>query len=396
MGNGGCICLKNKAEKFDPDQRIYNPNKKERDNKFNSNSSIISIKMSNLITVNNASVEQYYELECLIGTGSFGSIYKVTHKLSNQTRAIKVISKYNIVIQDDKNSDFLNEIKILAEINHPYIVKTYEYFQDDYNFYLILEYLPLGDLEKIFKDFTFANLSEEVIASIFKQLFSAITYLHSNNIIHRDIKLQNILVKSFSATNPDEICIKLTDFGSSNYLFKGESMVYKIGTCFYIAPEILEGKYDFKCDLWACGVLLYFLLVGKMPFDDEEVEEIRNLIKIGNYDTTCNEFKSLSKEAKSLIKSLLTYNYEKRITAEEALNCSWIKKFAIKNSTFKNSTYNSNKNSNKSNIIVNKDSNNNGTDVIKYNTDNIINNNRLNNSTIINHSISIYIHTRRN
>ena len=138
MGNG-CSCIANKYEPLDPIKKIYNPNKAERDLKFLSNNSIISIKMSNIIgSLPNKCVNDFYELDCTIGKGSFGSIYKVIHKLSGQIRAMKVISKYNVCIQDDKTSDFLNEVKILAEINHPYIIKTYEYFMDDFNYYLIL------------------------------------------------------------------------------------------------------------------------------------------------------------------------------------------------------------------------------------------------------------------
>ena len=102
-----------------------------------------------------------------------------------------------------------------------------KYFENNFNYFIIIEYFPFGDLENLFKQCKI--LSEELIAMIFKQLFSAISYLHSNNIIHRDIKLKNILVQSYLETNPLNISIKLTDFGSSNYLFKGESLMLKIG-----------------------------------------------------------------------------------------------------------------------------------------------------------------------
>ena len=297
--------------------------------KHNNDSKIIDL--STIIHENTNEIEKQYKIVEVIGQGSLGKVVKVIHKLSGIVRAMKIIKQKSIKIQQEELKD--NEINILKDVSHPHIIKIYEYFNDNIYYYIVLEYIKNGDLKNYLKKTN--GITEQTTSVIFKQLLSTVSYLHSKNIVHRDIKAENILIESFSETNLDEISIKLTDFGTANF----NNKVFKIiGTPYYVAPEVLTGKYNEKCDMWSCGVLLYYLLVGKMPFQGKTIEDVLDCVYEGSFDTTCVNFKSISYEAQKLIIQLLTYNPEKRLSAEEALHSDWIEKFTGKTNT-NNSRY---------------------------------------------------------
>jgi len=284
------------------------------------------IDLSTIIHENTNEIEKQYKIVEVIGQGSLGKVVKVIHKLSGIVRAMKIIKQKSIKIQQEELKD--NEINILKDVSHPHIIKIYEYFNDNIYYYIVLEYIKNGDLKNYLKKTN--GITEQTTSVIFKQLLSTVSYLHSKNIVHRDIKAENILIESFSETNLDEISIKLTDFGTANYNVK---MFKHIGTPYYVAPEVLTCKYNEKCDMWSCGVLLYYLLVGKMPFQGKTIEDVLDCVYEGSFDTTCDNFKSISYEAQKLIIQLLTYNPEKRLSAEEALHSDWIEKFTGKTNT---------------------------------------------------------------
>ena len=166
--------------------------------KTNENSNILKqqgtnpsqkILIKNLITKIETNLETNYKILSRLGKGAFGTVYKVQSYKTNKICAMKVIDRQYIKHQDD-DQKFLKEIEILCKLEHPNIIKMYEYFQDDKYYYLITEYISGGDLyEFIAKDFTF---TEHQAKSIMKQLFQAISYLHSNRVVHRDIKSSNI------------------------------------------------------------------------------------------------------------------------------------------------------------------------------------------------------------
>jgi len=284
----------------------------------------ISIKFDgkSLISENNYFF-QHYKIIKLIGEGGFGKIYKVIHNESGMIRAMKTIKKSYVAKQDDEKK-FLKEIEILQQSNHPHIIKIYEYFIDSVNFYLIIEYMPCGDLLNAIEKTEVFN--ESMASTIMKQLLSAVSYMHSLNIVHRDIKPENILVSDFNPVS-STINIKLTDFGTSNYLLKDNSFLKKrVGSPYYIAPEILNKQYNEKCDLWSCGVLMYFLLIGDMPFNGSTPDKLKAKILEGNFDTSSLSFNKISKESQELIVKLLRKDFVKRISAEEALQDPWFAK----------------------------------------------------------------------
>ena len=280
-----------------------------------------NIKIQNFITKVETNIEDTYKILSKLGKGSFGSVYKVMHIKSGLIRAMKVIKKESVKFQDD-DKKFLKEIEILIQLEHPNIIKIFEYFTDDINYYLITEYISGGELyEGLIK---IKNFNEFKCEYILNQILSAIYYLHSNNIVHRDVKPENILI---SKSTNDLLSIKLIDFGSCNYIKKNENFTLKVGSPYYIAPEVLKHDYNSKCDIWSIGVILYILLVGYPPFKAKNKTELFNMIKRGNYSMEGTDWNRVSSGAKDLLKHMLEYDYNKRYSAEECLNHPWIKKF---------------------------------------------------------------------
>jgi len=152
------------------------------------------------------------------------------------------------------------EIDILKNLDHPNILRLYEVFEDKKFIYLVTEFCEAGELfDEIVKRQRF---DERDAAIIIKQLLSAIAYCHSKSVCHRDLKPENILID-----NKETLSIKLIDFGTSQKFDTEEKMELILGTAYYIAPEVLKGEYDEKCDVWSCGVILYILLSGSPPFN---------------------------------------------------------------------------------------------------------------------------------
>ncbi len=282
-----------------------------------------SIRIKTIIPQNPKKAEENYKVICKLGKGSFGSVYKVVYIHSGNIRAMKVIKKESINYQDDERI-FLKEIEILTKIEHPNIIKIIEYYTDEINYYIITEYVSGGELyEAISKCNKF---NESKAAYIMRQILSALNYLHSFGIVHRDIKPENMLVEQSS--DKDLINIKLIDFGTCNYVTEKKNLTLKVGSPYYIAPEVLKKNYNKKCDIWSAGIILYVMLLGKLPFHGKNTEDLFNNIKKGEFDQTSEEWNSISDNAKDLILKMLEYNPEKRLSAQECLDHNWIKTLA--------------------------------------------------------------------
>jgi calcium-dependent protein kinase len=280
----------------------------------------IVVNSNNIIEQNAGLPMDDYKLVKKLGDGSFGSVYLVHHRLNKMERAMKKIKKSNSTSSQDED-EVLNEINILKKLDHPNIVKIFEFYNTKDAYYLITEFCQEGELyDKIKHKFT-----EQQIAIIFHQVFSGLNYLHINNIIHRDLKLENILVDQVDQNH--NLMIKIIDFGTAKILQKNKSEKAVIGSSYYMAPEVLKKNYNEKCDTWSCGVILYMLLFGIPPFDAKEDEEILEKIKIGKYDNYSERFRSASKEARDLVMKLLEYNTAKRYSAKEALQHPFFKKY---------------------------------------------------------------------
>jgi len=197
------------------------------------------------------------------------------------------------------------------------------------NYYIITEYLPGGELYETI--ITWKDYTEQKASYILHQILSAIYYLHSKGIVHRDIKPENILIEKIVKKDSKEfINVKLIDFGTSNFFNNSRKFSLKVGTPYYIAPEVIKKNYTEKCDLWSCGVILYILLVGQPPFKGEDKEEILNNILKKNYSMSGKQWERISKYAKELLQNLLCYDQAKRYSAKEAIEDEWFKKMDIK------------------------------------------------------------------
>ncbi|OMJ79034.1 hypothetical protein SteCoe_21017 [Stentor coeruleus] len=263
-------------------------------------------------------ISKYYNLEFKLGQGAFGLVRAATSILTGKKRAIKSISKSMITNDMKDKTKFFSEVDILIKTDHPNILKLHEFFEDEKYYHLVMEYITGGELLDFILKRKF--LTEAIAAKFMKQLLSGIAYCHSNNIVHRDLKLENLLLDSDS---PDAL-LKIIDFGTSQIFKPRIHMTEKYGTILYIAPEVLKGRYNEKCDIWSCGVILYTLLSGRPPFTGENDEEVLQKISRGLVSFDRPIWASISSSAKSLLRKMLTKDPSFRISAEGALHHDWI------------------------------------------------------------------------
>ena len=269
-------------------------------------------------------VFSFYEILKKLGEGSYGKIYKVKNKDTEEIYAMKQMDK--IKIQQNLEL-FKNEIEIMSILNHPNICKLYEVYEDSKFFYLIIEYCEGGELlDRITKKQKEGKLyTEKEAAVIFRQLIEAIEYIHEIGVIHRDLKPENILFSTKYENSP----IKIIDFGISKKVTKNDpnkkiKLSSKVGTVYYMSPEIIKGSYSELCDVWACGIILYILLCGYPPFSGVNDKDIYNNIKECKLEFPQNEWKKISKNAKELIKKIICPE-KNRINASQILHDKWFK-----------------------------------------------------------------------
>ena len=204
-------------------------------------------------------VETYYKIQKIIGKGAFGVVYKAFELCSGRIVAIK-----QIPIDSTNRKDVIKEIELLKNLEHPNIVKYYNYLKEDNHIYIIMEYLE-GSTLKQYITHNSENITEDIARNIIKQLLNALSYLHySCDVCHRDIKPENIM---FTEKN-DISYIKLLDFGLSSDAFESKLKTQNCGTLTYMAPEQISSlRYSKAVDIWSVGIVLYKLLnKGKNPF----------------------------------------------------------------------------------------------------------------------------------
>ena len=247
-----------------------------------------------------------YILTTTLGKGTFSKVKLGIHLPTNKKVAVKILAKSKIKDQEDL-SHINREIQILEILNHPNILQLYETIISEKNIYIITEYIEGKDLFHYI--FSTQRLSELKASQLFRQLISCLEYIHKLGIVHRDIKPENILL------NKEKNFLKLVDFGLSNTYKHGQLIKTPCGSPCYAAPEMISGK-EFNglfSDLWSCGVVLYCMLVGKLPFDDENINVLYHNIKIANFYMP----NFLSNYARDLINKILTPSPKRRITIDE-------------------------------------------------------------------------------
>ncbi len=273
-------------------------------------------------------IRDVYKFKNIIGGGQFGTVrYALKKSDKNQSEpklyAIKSISKKNL--EEDDLKALIKEVDILSALDHPNIIRFIESYNDDLYFHIVMEATQGKDLfEKLLEN---GVMSEEKACDIAFKIFSAICYCHSNGISHRDIKAENILF----ATNSLDSEIKLIDFGLSKKYHEKEKMETILGTPYYVAPEVLKGSYDEKCDIWSVGALIYIMIIGEPPFNAKSNNLIFN--KILNEEAQYNgpKFFNISVECIEVLKKCLCKNPKERLSSKEILELPWFSK--VRNAT---------------------------------------------------------------
>ena len=283
---------------------------------------------SNFVGIMKGNLLDKYTVEKEIGAGGYARCLLVKNKTTGQLYACKELQKNKL----NNVASLKSEIQILIKLDHPNIIKLYEIYENDNYIYLVMELCTGGELfdRIIQKTEQGKQFTEKEVANIFQQMMSAINYCHSNKIVHRDLKPENLLL----ATQDENSPIKVIDFGMSRIFNNKQAMFDKVGTAYYISPEVLDGFYDEKCDIWSAGVILYILLCGYPPFNGNDDDEIFESIKKRKFVFPDAEWANISKEAKDLINKMLSEPLT-RLTAEQVLGHPWLVNLLNKNTKAK-------------------------------------------------------------
>lgn len=276
----------------------------------------IHFSRGNFVHYSKGDIMSNYAIIGALGKGSFGKVYKVKHKPTGDYRAVKVLSKQDV--SPANRLKLFSEVEILRSLDHPNILKVFEVYEDEKEISIVTELCLGGELfERIV---SLQKFSEIEAAKFMYQIMSAVLTCHEHGIVHRDLKPENIMFVSNKSDSP----IKVIDFGTSRKL-EGKCVLTSLtGTAHYIAPEVLKGNYDFKCDIWSCGVILYIMLCGYPPFQGNTEGAILSRITQGYFSFAGKEWTSVTSEAKSLIMTMLTRSPLRRPSAQDVFNSQWV------------------------------------------------------------------------
>ena len=287
------------------------------------------LSSEDLVTYRSGNPSKKYKVLDLLESGSFGKMYKAVNMLTKNLVAIKKTKKYLNKTEEYGKPTYINvknQIEIQKKLSLPNIVKIYEVYDIREFYFIIDEYCKYGNLYDYFR----FHFSEKQICILIYQILSGIVYLHENEIIHRDISLDNIMVdhieKDISTSEP-YFFIKIINFSSAKAFNKDKNETQLIGSNYYIAPEVIEENYNEKCDIWSAGVILYMLIAKKPPFDGKDKEVIYDKILDEEYNKHSRKLLDFSDEVRDLIDKLLEKDMDKRPSAKEALNHPWFKKY---------------------------------------------------------------------
>ena len=265
-------------------------------------------------TADEFQIKKYKKIR-LLGKGGFARCYELFDEETHRSLAAKIIPKTNLIKSRAKQK-LINEIKIHKSIHHENIVNFEHYFEDKNNVYILLELCHNQTLHDLLK--RRKTLTEIEVQYYLYQLIKALQYLHNLKIIHRDLKLANLFLT-------ENMQLKLGDFGLSTIIeFEGERKRSLCGTPNYIAPEILDGKtgHSFEVDIWSLGIIMYALIIGKLPFETNKTKETYKRIRLKNYSFPQNA--KISIPAKELIENILVLEPHKRPSLEEILKSDFM------------------------------------------------------------------------
>jgi calcium-dependent protein kinase len=283
-------------------------------------SKVDGLRPAQFILEHVSNIEAIYEIEPdPLGSGAFGTVRRATHRVTNVVRAVKTIPKAKVM----NIPIFKHEVAIMKMLDHPSIIKLFETFEDSKQFHLAMQLCSGGEL--FHRINAVGRFTETQAAIVMRQVISAVYYMHERQIVHRDLKPENYMFMcadlpldtSLPARNP----VKLIDFGFACRFAPGMFFSSEVGTPGYMAPEVYQKKYNHMCDLWSCGVIMYVILFGRMPFTATKEDALRKQQRLGQWSFGTDDH--LSESAKALISSLLQRDPLKRCTPVRAINDKW-------------------------------------------------------------------------
>ncbi|CAG9322911.1 unnamed protein product [Blepharisma stoltei] len=287
--------------------------KKSKDKVVRSQTKRFSVTGKDFSDMIKGKVIEDYVIIKRLGTGGYGEVRLGRHKTTDEQMAVKTINLSTVT--ESQIDRILEEVKILRLLSHPNIIEVFDVYIDSKSLSIVTEYCRGGDLiDKINAN---NGIQENDAVVYMKQIVSAVKYCHSKGIVHRDLKPENILITK------DPI-IKVIDFGNAVHFTKGEVMQKCVGTPAYMAPELIKGKYDEKCDVWSLGITLYAMLSGSPPFVLSNEQEIYNRIKNNQINMTEGCWASVSEDAKDCVRKMLTKNPINRPTIDEIYQHKWL------------------------------------------------------------------------
>lgn len=322
----GCF-VKESGEKKAGDEKLYSftiqfPGKTRN---YYCKEKLGSMKWSSYLkeAIGYLSFFDYYEMLDEIGEGKFGLVKLGLHKKTKERVAIKIIKKESMNSTDIELVK--GEIDIMKLCRHPFVVRLLDHFENSEYIFIVMEYLAGGDLGEYLTNIKY-KVTEERAANIMYQLGSGIKYLHDYGILHRDLKPENIML-----TNKKENSeIKIMDFGLSKIMGPQETVADGFGTLSFVAPEVLiRQPYNRQIDIWSLGIILFHMLSGSLPFDDESDDEeiIAKKIVFEDVQFPSSKWSKMSDDVKDLIKLCLIKDPKQRVKIDVFLLHPWIKKY---------------------------------------------------------------------
>eukprot|EP00180_Rhodochaete_pulchella_P004826 Plantae.Rhodophyta-Rhodochaete_pulchella.ctg992.p1 GENE.Plantae.Rhodophyta-Rhodochaete_pulchella.ctg992~~Plantae.Rhodophyta-Rhodochaete_pulchella.ctg992.p1 ORF type:complete len:426 (-),score=98.60 Plantae.Rhodophyta-Rhodochaete_pulchella.ctg992:1070-2179(-) len=267
-------------------------------------------------------IGSFYGVTGIIGMGAFAEVRLGYDKASGDQVAIKIMKK------NKKDKELMKSVEceihfIRKQIDHPNVVRTFDVFNTKDNLFIVMEYMPGGMLYDILA--SEGQFSEAYASIVMREIFLGVKCLHDNDIVHRDIKPENVLCKNKEWPYK----VKLADFGLADFVLEdtfGDKCTRGMyGTPFFVAPEVIRGEsYGPAVDVWSCGVLLYNMLSGQLPFDGNNIKEVLKRVRQGTFDFPDREWSKISTEVKNLIKGLLAYDPKQRLSSKAALEHPWL------------------------------------------------------------------------
>lgn len=262
--------------------------------------------------------EHVYELRSKLREGSYAVVWECVHRGTGESYAVKIIPRPKLSPRDDEA--VLNEVAILQALcDNPYVVQLMDFYEEDDAFYIVMEYMRGGDVFDRIVSLT--KYTEQDARDLVRTLLKAVASLHKEGVAHRDLKPQNLLLKSMD----DPTLIRVGDFGFARRVHTPQSLTTRVGTPTYVAPEILKNiPHDERVDVWSVGVTAHVLLVGYPPFMEDDQQVQFQKIRTGDWRFYPDDWAHVSSEAKEFVLGLLQVDPADRWTVDQALRSRWI------------------------------------------------------------------------